>query len=457
MPDLQDELSRLEARLDPARAGVIDELATVRKELPRRPEPRAPVRLANLRIASPCKERWADMTGDDRVRVCNGCERPVFNLSEMTFDEAEAVLATRGVTPCVRFFRRADGTIMTSDCAPGARRRIRIAAVAAGALLAGASPAQADPPPDQPPVALQDATGGAIEGTVRDADTGEALFGVTVVITSPTGQTATAITDENGSYRVTALPPADGYLVAFYHDDSSVERRDVAVVLDRTTSLSMEVKSRTIDVGTITMGVPPLRSTYDDTIDEMGVIIMEPEHRPTIEWSTWARLGVGTESQAPAGITRSITPPQRDAERHATIEAALGAEVTLPLALHGDLRVGAWTEVRTSSGPVLGGEVRLQALPHRLDLFRRGGEGILAIRAGGNAHVVTGAIAYGYLAPWTRWGPWDGATRYMIGVRVVASATRSVDDPRDWTATAGIELEPVGAARYLLMRGGRLR
>lgn len=97
-----------------------------------------------------------------------------------------------------------------------------------------------------------------------------------------------------------------------------------------------------------------------------------------------------------------------------------------------------------------GGEIVLEGVPKRLDLFQYDGEGILSIRAGGNAHVVTGALAYGYLAPWRLWGPWNGATKYMIGVRLVASVTRSVDDPRDWTATGGLEFEPVGALRYLL-------
>ena len=38
----------------------------------------------------------------------------------------------------------------------------------------------------------------------------------------------------------------------------------------------------------------------------------------------------------------------------------------------------------------------------------------------------------------------------MIGVRVVASATRAIDDPRLWSATLGLETEPMGALRYLL-------
>jgi len=40
------------------------------------------------------------MVGDDRVRACGAAIGRV-NLSEMTRDEAERVLATRGLTPCV--------------------------------------------------------------------------------------------------------------------------------------------------------------------------------------------------------------------------------------------------------------------------------------------------------------------------------------------------------------------
>src|SRR5689334_8290921 len=106
-------------------------------------------RLDSIRIGSPCRERWDDMTGDAQVRLCAGCNRNVYNLSEMTRAEAEAVLAVRGVKPCVRFYRRADGTIMTADCPTTARRSPRLTVIAAGTLLA-ASPALADPAPDEP-------------------------------------------------------------------------------------------------------------------------------------------------------------------------------------------------------------------------------------------------------------------------------------------------------------------
>lgn len=83
------------------------------------------IALHRLRIASPCTASWDRMTGDDRVRHCGGCNKNVFNLSAMPEAEAAALLAQQPANGlCVRFYRRADGTVMTSDCgAPSAARR----------------------------------------------------------------------------------------------------------------------------------------------------------------------------------------------------------------------------------------------------------------------------------------------------------------------------------------------
>jgi hypothetical protein len=53
-------------------------------------------------------------------------------------------------------------------------------------------------------------------------------------------------------------------------------------------------------------------------------------------------------------------------------------------------------------------------------------------------------------APWDLLRPRHREVRYQIGLRAVATYTRSIDDPRDWTSTVGLEVEPVGALRYLL-------
>ncbi len=90
--------------------------------------------LENVRVASPCNASWEGMTGDDRVRFCGKCEKSVYNLSAMPREEAEALLADRGGNLCVRFYKRADGTVLTEDCPVGVkqRQRVRLAMAAVG-------------------------------------------------------------------------------------------------------------------------------------------------------------------------------------------------------------------------------------------------------------------------------------------------------------------------------------
>lgn len=443
---LEQELVRLEARLPEGQAPVIEELARVRGDLSRC----APFDLASLRIASPCKERWADMTGDDRVRVCNGCERPVFDLTELTRAEAEAVLATRGITPCVRLRRRADGTVITADCAPAPRRQLAVmaGAIAAGAALMTASSAGADPLG----VTFTAETTGALQGVIVDAATGEPLIGATVVASSPSlPGLQTAITDESGAYQLADLPQGT-YVLDIYYLETTQQRAGVEVAVGEravaNVSFSVATPGQVIGIDQVEMGLP-----LDDSYITMGIPVGrtfdEVDHRPAIEWSSWVRVGYGTEAaEASPGVARLVQP--QAPERHGAWEAALGADVSVPLARGGEVRLGAWTEVRTSSLPVVGAELLVQGLPEHLDLFAFDGEGLLALRVGTNARVATAAVAYGYLAPWNLFGPWRGATRYMIGARLVVSANQSLEDPDDWSVTGGVELEPVGALRYLL-------
>lgn len=92
-----------------------------------------------LKVASPCKVPWSSMTGTDAVRFCGSCQKNVYNLSEMTIEQTEALLASAGDTPCVRFFQRADGTVMSADCPVGAARvRRQRVAIGVGASLLSA-------------------------------------------------------------------------------------------------------------------------------------------------------------------------------------------------------------------------------------------------------------------------------------------------------------------------------
>jgi hypothetical protein len=89
-------------------------------------------------VASPCSADWERMAGDDRVRFCSQCRLHVYNLSAMTRDEAAHLIQTTQGRLCARFYRRADGTVLTRDC-PVGLRAARARAARALARLATAA------------------------------------------------------------------------------------------------------------------------------------------------------------------------------------------------------------------------------------------------------------------------------------------------------------------------------
>jgi hypothetical protein len=94
--------------------------------------------LEQISVASPCTVSWDAMTGDAEARFCGQCSQHVYNLSALTQEEAEALVLAREGRLCVRFFKRADGTMMTKDCPVGWRalkRRLALVGAAAAAVL----------------------------------------------------------------------------------------------------------------------------------------------------------------------------------------------------------------------------------------------------------------------------------------------------------------------------------
>ena len=100
--------------------------------------PKKLISLDSLSVSSPCPASWEAMAGDNRVRMCGQCQRQVYNLSELSRSEAEALVERAEGRVCVRFYQRADGKIMTSDCPIGlqaVRRRLALVASAGAAML----------------------------------------------------------------------------------------------------------------------------------------------------------------------------------------------------------------------------------------------------------------------------------------------------------------------------------
>jgi len=102
------------------------------------PKPKFDSPLNNIKVASPCPADWNEMYGDDRKRFCGDCKLNVYNLSGMTRDEAERLVTNAEGRLCVRYYQRADGSIITADCPVGwakVKQRTKVYATAAFSLV----------------------------------------------------------------------------------------------------------------------------------------------------------------------------------------------------------------------------------------------------------------------------------------------------------------------------------
>jgi hypothetical protein len=90
--------------------------------------------LDHVRVAAPCDVDWDNMFGDEQVRFCGQCKLNVYNLSEMTKQEAELLVSRTEGRLCVRYYRRRDGSIITQNCPVGLRSLQRRVSRIAGAI-----------------------------------------------------------------------------------------------------------------------------------------------------------------------------------------------------------------------------------------------------------------------------------------------------------------------------------
>lgn len=93
-----------------------------------------------IEVDDPCPEDWDGMVGGGAVRFCQLCRMNVYDLTQITRAEATALVEETEGRLCVSFYRRADGTVVTSDCAPvrfaAMRRAARRSLAAASGLVA---------------------------------------------------------------------------------------------------------------------------------------------------------------------------------------------------------------------------------------------------------------------------------------------------------------------------------
>jgi hypothetical protein len=212
--------------------------------------------LPEIRIASPCTANWEEMTGDARARHCAECNLDVYNFSAMTSHEVEQLLgATKGQRVCGRFYRRTDGTILTSDCPVGFRARVRrVSRVAGAALTAAMSVGSAAAQVPQQESALTQITpeGAGLAVIVVDENGARIPKAQVFISDEKRGEFSKGQTDSTGEFRTASLTTGS-YIVTVQATGFQTRSESVSIGSQESLNLRVELGVVGVNLGVISL------------------------------------------------------------------------------------------------------------------------------------------------------------------------------------------------------------
>jgi hypothetical protein len=93
-------------------------------------------RLNNLRIRTPCRKSWEEMSGDNRTRFCDSCAKTVHDLSRYTRKEAARLMRDSEGGLCARICHDSKGNVVFRPEAGAMGKLIGLSLLSASALAA---------------------------------------------------------------------------------------------------------------------------------------------------------------------------------------------------------------------------------------------------------------------------------------------------------------------------------
>jgi hypothetical protein len=198
--------------------------------------------LDRVRIGTPCQTDWQAMRGDDRVRFCGQCEKHVYNLSQMTRQQAERLIRKTNGNLCARFERRADGGIVTTEeVLPLPRFNVRFLRIASATMSAALSlaPTAAAKTSKNLPVLQQQATSteqqsqvnaetGKISGSIKNPGGEKSRFALVTLFEVEADNKRTKLFTM-GTYEFTGLTPGQ-YKVMVYSPHLPTYSSEIVII-----------------------------------------------------------------------------------------------------------------------------------------------------------------------------------------------------------------------------------
>ena len=221
--------------------------------------------LDRVYLKNPCSTQWNLMDGNEQIRFCIDCNKQVHNLSSMTREQAEDLLAKAGGELCAKIDRDDRGRIITIDQLNQRSlfriRPPRFTSAAVAALLGIGIAVQAEVPlPQYRIVSVSSAQ--SLNGTTEKTQSRDGksaiigtIFDVTKAVIAGAKVTLTkekrnldhiVFTSEEGQYRVEELEP--GSYTIKVESRGFVSFKKSGIELPADTQLRVDV---TLQVGSV--------------------------------------------------------------------------------------------------------------------------------------------------------------------------------------------------------------
>lgn len=133
---------------------------------------------------------------------------------------------------------------------------------------------------------------GKLSGTIKDADTGEPLIGVNIILEGSNKGTAS---DIEGKFSIIGIPPGNYSVKMSYIGYQSIIVTDVKIVIDRTTSVDFEMNKTSIELKNeivVNAKRPPI--AMDVSSSKRDIEISEVAAVPLLDFNDMLNLQPGT-------------------------------------------------------------------------------------------------------------------------------------------------------------------
>ncbi len=243
-------------------------------------------KLDQLNVAKPCSASWEQMTGNAQKRFCSECSKHVFDFSQMTRQQIEAVTAANQGNLCARIARREDGSmVMLEPPLPAySRRRLNLPVLSAAvvAALSFGVPASAQQmvikqgevaAPQSNKDKQKDKTEkpgsgetSSLVGTVVDPQQA-VIANVKVTLILPNSQQLTTNSSSEGSFRFTGLVTGTYTLTFEFQGFRTTVLTDVRVIPNTETPVTatMDIRFDGVTSGVVISTPATLLNLYRDS------------------------------------------------------------------------------------------------------------------------------------------------------------------------------------------------